>query len=723
MKKLTTIALGLLTAAMPVMGQAAAESTPQNEKFTLEDITGGQFYGESMSAVRPLADGVSYAQLSDDRRRIVSHSFRDGSETGVLVDLSAVQGDSIDAIDGYLLSPDGQQMLIQTQTRRIYRHSHTATYYIYNVSTRQARRLSAEGREQTPLFSPDGRQVAFVRDNNIFLVRDGRELQVTADGRKNEIINGIPDWVNEEEFGHDRAMVFTADGRHLVWVRFDETAVREYALPDYRYKYPFPGDENSTVSVWSYDIRSGQTRQLALPLQQDDYVPRLQSVSQAGQVAVFTMNRHQDRLSVWFADAATSECRLIVEEKANKYVPESVLDGIRIGRKYILMPSDRSGFMHLYLYSLDGKLLRQIEDGDYDVSTVYGIDEASGDVYYASHEYGATEQQLWVARKNGKRECLTPRKGWNTAIFSHNLRYFIGTWSDLNTPTQWTLHAAGGKTLATLVDNQALRNRLSAYPACERELFTFTTSEGVSLNGWMVRPADFDPAKRYPVVMYQYGGPGNQQVRNAWNIGMSGQGAVLEQYLCQQGFICVCVDNRGTGGRGAAFEKCTYLQLGRLEARDQVETALWLGRQAYVDRQRIAIWGWSYGGFNTLMSMSEGRGVFCRGIAIAPPTSWRFYDSVYTERYMRTPQENAAGYDDNPISRASQLHGELLLVHGSGDDNVHFRNTTEYTDALIKADKDYHQLVYPGRNHSIYGGNTRNHLFRQCIRFFQQPML
>ena len=398
------------------------------------------------------------------------------------------------------------------------------------------------------------------------------------------------------------------------------------------------------------------------------------------------------------------------------------MSNVMFSGQHILLPSDRSGYMHLYLYDMNGRMVRQIEKGNYEVSQVYGYDETTGDTYYASHENGATEQQIWVAHKNGKRECLTKQAGWSTALFSKDFRYFIHTWSDMNTPQVCTLRNHKGASMATLVDNAELRDTLKAYELGSRELFSLTTADGITLNGWMVKPADFDATKRYPVVMYQYGGPGNQQVKNAWNIGQAGQGALLEQYLCQQGFICVCVDNRGTGGRGAEFEKCTYLKLGQLESHDQVEAAIWLGQQPYVDKNRIAIWGWSFGGFNTLMSMSEGRGVFCCGIAIAPPTSWRYYDTIYTERYMRTPQENAAGYDDCPISRVNNLHGALLLCHGQADDNVHFRNTAEYTEALVQADKDFRQLVYTNRNHSIYGGNTRHHLYRQCVNFFQEQL-
>ena len=694
-------------------------------KLELKDITGGAFRGESMAAVTPLDDGETYAQLGNDGKSIVQYSFKTGKETGTLFDAATAKGAQIDRIDGYLMSPDGQRILIQTKTEHIYRHSFTAEYYIYSIRNNRLVPLSEKGAQQTPLFSPDGQQIAFVRDNNIFIVKllyDNAEVQITKDGQRNAIINGIPDWVNEEEFGISRAMVFTADSRQLVWVRYDESKVMECAMPDYTYKYPTAGEENSTVSVWSFDIASRQTRKLQVPVDADGYIPRLKATADASQVAVFTLNRHQDCLRIFLCNPLSTVCRQVIEEKTDKYVKEEALEGVVLTERHIVLPSDRTGWMHLYLYNMNGQLLRQVDGGDYEVSHVYGYDEKTGNTYYASHENGATDQRVWVAHENGKRECLTPKAGWSTAVFSKNYQYFIHTWSDLNTPPVYALCTSGGKTLTTLMDNGKLRDKLAGYDLGKRELMTLTTSEGVTLNGWIIKPADFNPSKKYPVVMYQYGGPGNQQVKNAWGIGMNGQGAILEQYLCQQGFVCVCVDNRGTGGRGADFEKCTYLKLGQLEARDQVETALWLGQQPYVDKDRIAIWGWSYGGFNTLMSMSEGRAVFRCGIAIAPPTSWRYYDTIYTERFMRTPKENPTGYDDCPISRADMLHGALLLCHGTADDNVHFRNTADYTDALIQADKDYSQLVYSKRNHSIYGGNTRNHLFRQCVKFLKREL-
>lgn len=732
MKKILMIGLVMLATMTAVAGK----------KIELADITSGEFRGESMAVVKALADGESYAQMSADGKRIVRYSFKTGKEQGVLFDVATAKGVQLESIDGYIVSPDGQRLLIQTNTKSIYRHSFCATYYIYTIRNNRLVPLSDNGPQQTPLFSPDGLQIAFVRDNNIFLVKllyDNAEVPVTKDGKQNEIINGIPDWVNEEEFGHNDAMVFTADSKQLVWVRFDESQVREYSMPlfkglkpekqeyaaypgFYTYKYPIAGEENSKVSVWSFDISSRQKRQLQLPLDADGYVPRLKMTSDATQVAVYTLNRHQDCLRIFMCNPLSTVCKQIIEEKADKYVKEEVLDGIQITDKHILLPSDRTGWMHLYLYNLNGQQLRQIEDGNYDVSAVYGYDEATGTTYFASHENGAADQRVWVARQNGQRVCLSGKTGWSSAYFSKGYKYFIHTWSDMNTPTTYTLCDNSGKVLTTLIDNQELVAKMSDYELGKRELFTFTTSEGVTLNGWMVKPANFNAAAKYPVVMYQYGGPGSQQVKNTWNIGMSGQGAIMEQYLCQQGYICVCVDNRGTGGRGSDFEKCVYQKLGQLEAKDQVEAAVWLGQQPYVDKEHIAIWGWSFGGFNTLMAMSEGRDVFCAGIAIAPPTSWRYYDTIYTERYMRTPKENPVGYDDCPIARVDKLHGELLLCHGMADDNVHFRNMAEYTEALVQADKDFRQLVYTNRNHSIYGGNTRQHLFRQCVNFFRQHL-
>ena len=713
------------------------------QKLELRDITSGVFRQETMTEVRPMADGETYAQISSDGRRIVTYSFKTGKQVGTLFDAATARGPQVARVDGYIVSPDGRRLLIQTETERIYRHSFTATYYIYSIQNNKLEPLSENGPQQTPVFSPDGTQIAFVRDNNIHLVKllyDNAESQVTKDGKRNAVINGIPDWVYEEEFSTNTSMVFTADSKQIVWIRYDETDVPQYAMQlfkglaperaefkdypgDYTYKYPVPGKQNAKVSVLSYDIKSHQTRKLELPLEQDGYIPRLKATSDPAKVLVLTMNRHQDNLKVWMCNPLSTVCSMIIEDKVDKYVKEESMEQTLVTDKHILMASERDGYNHLYLYNLNGQLMRQIVSDKYVVKDVYGYDEATGDTYFAANPKGATEQQVMVAHQNGKIETLSQKAGVNNAIFSTNFKYFVNIWSDLDNPAQYTLCQTGGKTLATLIDNHELKQKLAAYDLGTKELFQFTTPEGVVLNGWMIKPKDFNPNKRYPVIMYQYGGPGSQQVLNQWGIGMGGNGAIMEQYLCQQGYICVCVDNRGTGGRGAEFEKCTYLRLGELEARDQVETALWLGQQPYVDKSRIGIWGWSYGGWNTLMSMSEGRPVFKAGVAIAPPTCWRFYDTIYTERYMRTPQENPKGYDEvNPIARAEKLSGALLICHGLADDNVHYQNTAEYVEALVQADKDFRQLVYTNRNHSIYGGNTRNHLFRQAVNHFNAEL-
>lgn len=734
MKRMAVLCATLLFAASAMLA---------GERLDLKAVAGGDFAGEALTRVEPMADGETYAQISKDGKQVVKYSFKTGKQVGVIFDANVVRGANIGSIDGYVMSPDGRRMLIQTHTKRIYRRSFTAEYYIYTLGNSSVVPLSDGGPQQTPIFSPDGNQIAFVRDNNIFLVKllyDNAESQVTKDGKRNEVINGIPDWVNEEEFATNSSMVFTADSKQICWIRYDESAVKEYSMqmfkgsnPSmdeyadypgfYSYKYPMAGGENSKVAVYSYDIKSRQTRKMQLPLDADGYIPRIKMTSDPTKVAIFTLNRHQDNLSIYMANPLSTVCQLVIQDKVDKYFKEEAMANIKITDRHILMPSDRDGYMHLYLYTLGGQLKRRVTRGNYEVTDVYGYDEATGDVYYAANELGPQDKQVYVAHQNGKTERLTAREGYNSATFSAGYKYFINTWSDINTPVVYTLNNNSGKVLSTLVDNKGLKEKLAAYDLGTRELFSFTTSEGVKLNGWMVKPAGFDASRRYPVIMYQYGGPGNQQVLNSWNIGMCGQGALLEQYMAQQGYIVVCVDGRGTGGRGAEFEKCTYLRLGELEAKDQVETALWLGSQPYVDKNRIGIWGWSYGGWNTLMSMSEGRPVFRAGVAVAPPTSWRYYDTVYSERYMRTPKENPSGYDEvNPMARVDKLSGALLICHGLADDNVHFQNTAEYTEALVQADKDFKENIYTNRNHSIYGGNTRNHLFRQIVKFFNAEM-
>lgn len=710
--------------------------------IAISDITSGKFAAKTVNGINPIAGTDTYARISDDGKKVLTFSFKTGKQLAVLFDVDNTMGEKIKDFDGYIMSPDGKRLLIQTKTEKIYRRSFKATYYIYTISSRKLERLSDGGKQQVPTWSPDGMQVAFVRDNNIHLVKllyDNAESEVTKDGKFNEIINGVPDWVYEEEFGFSKALTFNADGTMICWIRFDESKVKTYSLQLYRgdkpmrleyddypgfysYKYPKAGYDNSVVSVWSYEIKTRKARQMQVPLDADGYIPRIKPTADPNKVMVYTMNRHQDMLCLYAVNPRSTTSQLIIKEQVPKYVKEEAMENVSVGKSTILVPSDRDGFMKLYLYNMNGQILRKVGDGNYDITAVYGYNEATGDVYYQSAALGATDRQVYVSHKNGKTQRLTDREGWNTALFSGDYQYFINTWSDFNTPFVFTTRNRDGRVISTLEDNKELRQIVKEAGFTKREPFSFTTSEGVTLNGWMVKPADFDASRKYPVIMHQYSGPGSQQVTNSWNAGSLGQGGAFDYYLAQQGFILVSVDGRGTGGRGAEFEKCTYLRLGELESKDQVETAIYLGSLPYVDKDNIGIWGWSYGGFNTLMSMSEGRGVFKAGVSIAPPTNWKFYDSVYTERYMRTPKENPDGYAVNPIERAGKLHGALLLCHGTADDNVHPQNAYEYSEALVQADKDFKELFYTNRNHSIYGANTRNHLMRQVAQFFKTEL-
>ena len=717
-------------------------SVAASEPITLKQVAAGEFAAERVSGINPIKGTDQYASISADGKRIEEYSFKTGKRIAVLFDVDNTQGEKITAFDGYIMSPDGTRMLISTKRQPVYRRSYKAEFYIYTIKSRKLEKLSDGGPQQCPIWSPDGLQVAFVRDNNIFLVKllyDNAENQVTKDGKFNEVINGIPDWVDEEEFEFNTAMTFNADGTMLCWLRYNEKDVKQYSLqlfkgsnPErkeyaeypglYSYKYPKAGTDNAKVTAWSYDIKSHRIQQLQVPVDADGYMPRIKSTPNADKVLVYTMPRHQDVLNLYAVNPRSTVAHLLLKESVKKYVEEEAVASIKIGNNNILVPSDRDGYMHLYVYNHNGQLLRKIAPGNYDITAVYGMDEATGDIYYQAAALNPHDRQVYVAHKNGRIERLTNQAGWNSAVFSGDFKYFLNSWSDYDTPYVYTTRSNDGKILATNVDNKALKQKLAQYGWTKKETFSFTTSEGVKLDGWMVKPANFDASKKYPVIMFQYSGPGNQQVVNSWDAGSMGQGGAYDEYLAQQGFIVVCVDGRGTGGRGAEFEKCTYLKLGNLESKDQVETALYLGTLPYVDKNNIGIWGWSYGGFNTLMSMSEGRPVFKAGVAVAPPTSYRFYDTIYTERYMRTPQENPAGYDDCPISRASKLNGALLICHGSADDNVHPQNTFEYTEALVQADKDFKENIYTNRNHSIFGGNTRNHLLRQIAEWFEEHL-
>ena len=709
------------------------------QQVTLQEVATSAYRTEGIYGIKPMLDGEHYTQISRDGKKIVKYSFKTGKEVSTIFDVETARDCKLKRFDDYIMSPDESKILIQTETKAIYRHSFTAVYYLFNVRNNTIEPLSDGGPQQVPLFSPDGNQIAFVRDNNLFLVKllfGNSESQVTTDGKFNEVLNGIPDWVYEEEFAFSRAFDFSADGTMLAYIRFDESQVPMYSFPWYKglkpsldeytvypgayeYKYPMPGVDNSKVTVHTFDIKSKVTRKMDLPLDEDGYIPRIQFTDNPDVLAIMTLNRHQNRFDLYFANPRSTLCKLVVRDEAEQYIKEEAYGNMTFYPENFVMMSERDGYNHLYLYSAGGNLIKQITKGKFEVKSFLGWDKKTNTYYYSSNEESPLRTAIYKIDGKGRKTKISDKEGTNRAIFSTSMKYYINTFTNLTTPPVITINDNTGKTMTTLVDNKKLVEKVSKLNMPSKEFFTFTTSDGMELNGWMMKPANFDPNKKYPVIMHQYSGPGSQKVLDQWNIGSRSDGGMFEAYMADHGFISVCVDGRGTGGRGAAFEKCTYLNLGVKEARDQVETALYLGTLPYVDAKNIGIWGWSFGGYCTLMSMSEGTPVFKAGVAVAAPTDWRFYDTVYTERFMRTPKENMEGYEaSSAMNRVDKLHGELLLMHGTADDNVHLRNASEYSEALVQADKQFDMHIYTNRNHSIRGGNTTKHLLTRVTNFF-----
>ncbi|MCD8556613.1 MAG: S9 family peptidase [Bacteroides graminisolvens] len=731
MKKLSILfLLCLLVQVVPAQGSKALD---------LKEITSGKFRAEGIQGVIPMADGEHYTQMNAEGTQIIKYSFRTGQQVEVVFDVAKARECNFKRFDGYTFSPDGSKILIRTETQPIYRHSYKAVHYLYTIKRNIVEKLSEGGPQQSPVFSPDGNMVAFVRDNNIFLVKmlyGNSESQVTEDGKFNHVLNGIPDWVYEEEFSFATALEFSPDNTMLAFIRFDESEVASFTFPifagqaphysaletypgAYTYKYPKAGEANSKVSVHTFDIKSKVTRKMKLPLDPDGYIPRIRFTQDAAKLAIMTLNRNQNRFDLYFADPRSTLCKLVLRDESPYYINESVFDNIMFYPQNFSFISEKDGYSHLYWYSMGGNLVKQVTKGKFEVKRFIGWDAATNTFYFESNEESPLRTAVYKTDKKGGRIKLSEKAGTNSAIFSSNLKYFMNTYSSLQTPAVITLNDNTGKVLKTLVTNQKLKETLAQYQLPKKEFFTFRTSQGTELNGWMIKPANFNESKKYPVLLYQYSGPGSQEVVDKWGIGGDRGGIGWDAYMASKGYVIVCVDGRGTGGRGAEFAKCTYLNLGVKEAQDQVETAKHMAAQPYVDKSRIGIWGWSFGGYMTIMSMSEGTPIFKAGAAVAAVTDWRFYDTVYVERFMRTPQQNAEGYKaGSAFTRAANLNGRLLLVHGMADDNVHFQNCAEYSECLVQADKQFDMQVYTNRNHGIYGGNTRYHLFTRLTEFF-----
>ena len=735
MKKTSFIVL-MLMAVLTIQAQTNA--------LTLQEVVGGAFRAENIQGFIPIpGDGEHYTQMNAEGTQIIKYSFKTGKQVEVLFDAATARECPFKNFDSYTFSPDGMKLLIATETTPIYRHSYTAVHYLYSLRrnvegkiNNVVERLSEGGPQQAPVFSPDGNLVAFVRDNNIFLIKThfgNSESQVTEDGKFNQVLNGIPDWVYEEEFAFNSAIEFSADSKMLAFIRWDESEVPSYSFPlyagerprltefekypgAYTYKYPKTGEVNSKVSVHTFDIQTRVTRQMDVPLDKDGYIPRIRFTKDPEKLAIMTLNRHQNRFDLYFCNPRSKVCKLVLRDETDTYIKERIFDEIHFYDQNFSFVSEKSGFNHLYWYNMNGTLVKQITSGNYELKEFLGYDEADSSFYYSSNEESPLQQAIYKVDRKGKKTKLSANVGTNSAQFSSNMKYYLNRFSNTTTPTVVTLNDNSGKILTTLIDNAALKEKLSARQLPQTEFFSFTTERGTELNGWMIKPTNFQASKKYPVLMYQYSGPGSQEVLDHYSVSW-------ETYMASQGFIVVCVDGRGTGGRGAEFEKCTYLNLGVKEAEDQVSAAKYVSELPYVDKSRIGIWGWSFGGYMTLMAMSEGTPIFKAGVAVAAVTDWNYYDTIYGERFMRTPQENHDGYQaSSAFTRADKLHGKLLLVHGMADDNVHYQNCAEYAEHLVQLGKQFDMQIYTNRNHSIFGGYTRMHLYTKLTNFFKENL-
>lgn len=714
-----------LTLFMSLSLAGGAFAQTGSKPVDLKAIVDGHFRQKtSVGEMRSLPDGEYYTAMNPERDMIVKYSYRTGEPVDTLFNTKTARECTFDDFDGYTISSTGHHLIVWRETEAIYRRSRKMVVYDYDVRRNYVKPISdAAGKQMIPTFSPDGRMCAFVRDNNIWIRKFDydTEVQVTKDGELNKILNGITDWVYEEEFSVTNLMAWSPDSEYLAYVRFDESEVPEYSMqvygdgyyPSYyKFKYPKAGEKNSKVSLHAYCVQTRDTKTLKVPVDGDSYIPRITFTKNADQLAVMTLNRQQNIFNMYFVNPKSGVSRLILRDENKCYVDSEWLTSIHFLKDGFTYVSEQDGYAHIYLYSPTGVVQRQVTKGNWDVTRFIGIDEKTKTVYYESAEESPTQRAVYKIDAKGVKVKLSKSVGTNSASFSANYAYYVNRYSNANTPVRITVNETKtGKELRVLQDNAALRERLKEYRFAPKEFMTVHTTSDYEFNAWMIKPANFDPSKKYPVMMTQYSGPNSQQVLDSYSFGW-------EYYLASKGIIVVCVDGRGTGARGEAFRKCTYMRMGELESRDQVEAAQALGELPYIDKNRIAIWGWSFGGYNTLMALTVGNGTFKVGIAVAPPTDWRFYDTVYTERFMRTPQENFEGYNaTSPLLRAKELKGKLLLIHGTADDNVHFMQSLEYAEALVQAGIQFDMHVYKDRNHGISGGNTSYHLYTKMSNY------
>ena len=709
---------------------ASLSITAQNGKknITLEDIwSKGTFSSESVRGLRSMNDGLKYTILERkaDGVQLSRYSYESGEFEEPIIDVNSmtVEGEIIQILN-YEFSKDESKVLVSAEVEPIYRHSSKAHFYIYDLENGETTKLSEGSKQMYASFSPDGSKVAFVKDYNLFYkdLQTGEEVQITSDGEKNKILNGMSDWVYEEELVLVQAFKWSSDGEKIAFYRFDESEVKQFDMKiydglypsTYTFKYPKAGEENSKVKIKIYDLESEKT--LDVKFNKDyEYITSIEWTEDPNTLAVLGSNRHQNNLDILLANASSGESKVLYTETSDTYIEMPFKVYFLEDNQHFVVLSEKSGYNHIYLYNMKGKLVKQLTKGNWEVTDFYGVDEEKKTVYYQSAEISPLVRNVYSIGLNGKnKKRLSKFEGTNSAVFSKGYKNFINYNSTANTPSRISLHQMDGTEIRLLKDNSKLSETMEDFKLNPKEFFTFTTSENVKLNGWMIKPPNFDESKKYPVFLTIYGGPGSQTVTDSWG----GANYFWHQMLAQKGYIVVSVDNRGTGGRGAEFKKITYKELGKYETIDQIEAAKYFASLPYVDGERIGVQGWSYGGYMSSLCLLKGAEHFKAAIAVAPVTNWRFYDSIYTERYMQTPQENPKGYDDNsPINHVEKLEGNYLLIHGTADDNVHFQNTTEMISALAAANKQFDLFIYPDKNHGIYGGNTRLHLYQKMTDF------
>jgi dipeptidyl-peptidase-4 len=708
-------------------------SVVAQQKITVEEIYTGAFRAKGMDALQSMKNTNQYTVLNTDRatksQQIDLYDFATLKKVSMLIDTKNFKELSDDGIDSYVFSNDEKQILIANNSNQIFRHSFTADYFLYDMMSQKISGFL--GQVQEPTFSPDGTKIAYAKGNDLYIydIASRNTTRVTNDGVKNAVINGITDWVYEEEFAFVRAFDWSTDSKKLAYIRFDESEVPQFSMDLYKkdlyptsetFKYPKAGERNALVSLHIYNLSGNISQPINLGNYSDFYIARMKWTNDANLVSVQVLNRHQDNLDLIFVDATTASPKVVLNEKDKAYV--DVTDNLTFLKdNSFIWTSEKDGYNHIYLYDKNGKLKNQVTKGNWEVTSYYGFDEKTKTVFYQSVEKGSILRDVYKISLDGKKKVkLSSQVGTNAATFSPDFTFFINTYSSATVPPTYTLNSSkDGKQAQEIVNNTALVDKLKKYDLPTKEFFELTTEKGHKLNAWMIKPKDFDATKKYPVFMYQYSGPGSQEVANNW----LDTNDMWFMMLSQQGYIIACVDGRGTGYKGADFKKCTQKELGKFEVEDQVDAAKVIGNYAYVDKSRIGIFGWSYGGFMSSNCLFKGADVFKMAIAVAPITNWRFYDSIYTERYMTTPQENASGYDDNsPINHVIKLKGNFLLIHGTADDNVHVQNSMQMIEALVQANKQFDWAIYPDKNHGIYGGKTRIQLFNKMTNYIKEKL-